>query len=91
MNIYVSNLSFGVSSEDLQEVFAEFGEITSANVITDRYTQKSRGFAFVEMPNQDEAEKAIAELNGKTLEGRTLNVAVAKERQPRERSNSSRW
>ncbi|QES88032.1 RNA recognition motif domain-containing protein [Rhizosphaericola mali] len=84
MNIYVSNLGFDVNSEDLSTAFKAFGEVTSANVIMDKFTQKSRGFAFVEMPNKEEAEKAIKELNGATFEDRVMNVSEAKEREPRE-------
>ncbi|MFT4205206.1 MAG: RNA-binding protein [Chitinophagaceae bacterium] len=84
MNIYVSSLSFGANVEDLKAAFEEFGEVTSANIIKDKFTQKSRGFAFVEMPNKEEAEKAIQQLNDTSLDGRTINVAEAKERAPRE-------
>lgn len=87
MNIYVSSLSFGVNSDDLKAAFEEFGEVSSANVIMDKFTQKSRGFGFVEMPNQEEAEKAISELQGASFEGRTINVAEARERAPREGGN----
>ena len=64
MNIYVSNLSFNVRDEDLQEYFAEYGEVSSAKVIMDKFTNKSRGFAFVEMPSDEAANKAIQELDG---------------------------
>ena len=85
MNIYVSNLSFNVRDEDLQEYFAEYGEVTSAKVILDKLTNKSRGFAFVEMADEEAAKKAIQELDGASVDGRTINVAVAKPRE--ERSN----
>jgi RNA recognition motif-containing protein len=85
MNIYVSNLSFNVTDEDLNEYFAEYGEVSSAKVILDKFTQKSRGFAFVEMPDDEAAKKAIAELDGASVDGRTINVSVAKPRE--ERSN----
>ena len=78
MNIYVSNLSFNVTDEDLQDYFAEYGEVSSAKVITDRVTGRSRGFGFVEMPNDEAGNKAIDELNGGTIEGRTISVTVAK-------------
>ena len=74
MNIYVSNLSYSTSSESLQELFAGFGEVTSANIINDRETGRSRGFGFVEMPNDEEGQKAIDELNGTDFEGKTINV-----------------
>ena len=85
MNIYVSNLSIDVRDEDLQEYFAEYGEVTSAKVILDKFTNKSRGFAFVEMADEEAAKKAIQELDGASVDGRTINVAVAKPRE--ERSN----
>ena|ERR1700712_5374492 len=85
MNIYVSNLSFNVTDEDLNEYFAEYGEVSSAKVILDKFTQKSRGFAFVEMSDDEAAKKSIAELDGASVDGRTINVSVAKPRE--ERSN----
>lgn len=78
MNIYVSNLNYSSSSDSLQELFAGFGEVTSASIITDRETGRSRGFGFVEMPNDAEGQKAIDELNGTDFEGKTLNVNVAR-------------
>lgn len=106
MKIYVSSLSYGTNNEQLKEVFEEFGEVVSANIIMDKFTQKSRGFGFVEMAEKDQAENAIRELNGRSVDGRTINVAEAKEREPRaegsnrysspfksdnSRSNSNRW
>lgn len=78
MNIYVSNLNFRVDDNRLRNLFAEFGEVSSAKVITDRATGRSRGFAFVEMPNDSEGENAINALNQTDFEGRTLNVSMAK-------------
>lgn len=78
MNIYVSNLNFSTSSESLQELFAGYGEVSSANIIKDRETGRSRGFGFVEMPNDSEGQKAIDELNGTDFEGKTINVNVAR-------------
>ncbi|MCR6719912.1 MAG: RNA-binding protein [Chitinophagaceae bacterium] len=86
MNIYVSNLSFNVQDEDLREFFAEYGEVSSAKVITDKFTNRSRGFGFVEMPDEEAGQKAIAELDGGLVEGRAIKVMVAKPRE--ERSNS---
>src|ERR1043165_9646103 len=83
MNIYVSNLSFNVRDEDLQEYFAEYGEVSSAKVIMDKFTNKSRGFAFVEMPDDEAAKKAIAELDGAAVDGRSINVSVARPREER--------
>ena len=90
MNIYVSNLSFNVADEDLKDFFAEYGEITSAKIIMDRATGRSRGFGFVEMPNDEEAKKAIQELDGGVVEGRTISVTVAKPREERPNNNNNR-
>ena len=89
MNIYVSNLSFNVADEDLKDFFAEYGEITSAKIIMDRATGRSRGFGFVEMPNEEEAKKAIQELDGGVVEGRTISVTVAKPREERPNNNNN--
>ena len=78
MNIYVSNLSFNVQDEDLKEFFTPYGEVTSAKIINDRETGRSRGFGFVEMSDDIAAKKAIAELDGGDVEGRTINVTEAK-------------
>jgi RNA recognition motif-containing protein len=83
MNIYVSNLSFNVENEDLRDFFSEYGEVTSAKVITDRETNRSRGFGFVEMADDAAAQKAIDELNGAIVEGRAINVSVAKPKEER--------
>ena len=95
MNIYVSNLSFNVQDEDLKEYFAEYGEVTSAKVITDKFTNRSRGFGFVEMSDEVAAQKAIQELDGATVDGRAIKVNVAKpkeERAPkRSFTNSPQW
>jgi len=80
VNIYAGNLSHELTEEELQEAFTEFGEITSARIITDRYSGVSRGFGFVEMPTKSEAEAAIAGLNGKELKGRALTVNEARPR-----------
>jgi RNA recognition motif-containing protein len=88
MNIYISNLSYGVSDADLRELFAEYGEISSAKVIMDRETGRSRGFGFVEMPNDEQAQKAINELNQAQYDGKVISVNVAKPRTDRPRSNN---
>ena len=80
MNIYVGNLSFEVTEEDLQQAFSAFGQVASASLIKDKFTGQSRGFGFVEMPNSTEAQAAIAGLNGKDLKGRALNVNEARPR-----------
>ena len=82
MNIYVGNLSYSMSDTELREAFAGFGEVSSAKVLMDRETGRSRGFGFVEMPNQSEAEAAIVQLNGKEIGGRALRVNEAR---PKER------
>ena len=87
MNIYVSNLSFQIESDDLRSYFEEYGEVTAAKVITDRLTGKSRGFGFVEMSDDTAANKAIEALNGAVADGRAMNVAVAK---PKEANTNSR-
>jgi len=83
MNIYVGNLSFDTSDADLQAAFAAHGEVTSARVITDRDTGRSRGFGFVEMPSSDEANAALSALDGTELDGRSLKVNEARPRAER--------
>lgn len=80
MNIFVAKLDYGVTSEDLKEVFEAYGEVSSCSVIKDKVTRKSKGFAFVEMPNTDEANKAISELNEASINGRQVVVKEAEER-----------
>ena len=87
--LYVGNLSFQMSEKDLEEAFAPFGAVSSAKIITDAYTGRSRGFGFVEMASADEAQKGIEELDGKDFMGRPLKVNVAKERTQRPRQD--RW
>lgn len=81
MNIYVGNLAWEVKEDDLREAFAAFGEVESAKVIADKFSGRSRGFGFVEMPNQGEGEAAIAGLNGKDIKGREIKVNEARPRQ----------
>ncbi|MFQ6061460.1 MAG: RNA recognition motif domain-containing protein [Thermoplasmata archaeon] len=83
MNIYVGNLSRDVTENELREAFEAFGEVTSVKIITDRFTGASRGFGFVEMPTEEEAEKAMAELNGKDMKGRSVTVNKARPRTER--------
>ncbi|UCC39323.1 MAG: RNA-binding protein [Candidatus Aminicenantes bacterium] len=80
MNIYVGNLPREANEEDLRQAFEAFGEVTSVKIITDRFTGDSRGFGFVEMPNNPEAQSAISDLDGKELKGRTLRVNEARPR-----------
>ena len=90
MNMYVSNLSFHTSDEDLKNLFSQFGAVSSAKVITDRETGKSRGFGFVEMDSDAEAKEAIKNLNNKEIEGRAMSVSVAREKTERPGGNK-RW
>lgn len=83
MNIYISNLSFDVNDSDLRELFEEYGAVSSAKVITDKFSGKSRGFGFVEMDNDEEGQKAIDELNQAEYDGKVINVSVAKPREER--------
>lgn len=89
MNIYVSNLSFAVQDEDLRDFFAEYGEVTSAKVIMDKTTNRSRGFGFVEMPNDADGQKAIDGLDGASADGRVMRVTIAKPREERSNSGSN--
>ncbi len=89
MNIYVSNLSFNVQDEDLRDFFTPYGEVTSAKIITDRETGRSRGFGFVEMSDNAAALKAIAELDNGTIEGRNIKVMEAKPKEERPARNNS--
>lgn len=81
--MYVSNLSFHTSDEDLKALFGAYGAVASAKVINDRETGRSRGFGFVEMNGDEDANAAMKALNGKEIEGRSLSVSVAKEKAPR--------
>ena len=83
MKLYVGNLPFNYDNEDLAAQFRRFGEVESAQVITDRETGRSRGFGFVELPNDDEARRAIEELDGSDMGGRRVNVNEARPREPR--------
>ena len=78
MNIYVGNLSSDVTGDDLRQAFGAFGQVESANVITDKFSGESRGFGFIEMPSKDEAAAAIAGMNGKDIKGRAVSVNEAK-------------
>jgi len=74
MNIFIANLNFKVQSEKLQEIFSEYGEVTSAKVVFDRETGRSKGYGFVEMPNEDEGNRAIEDLDGVEIEGKTICI-----------------
>jgi RNA recognition motif-containing protein len=88
-NLYVGNLSYDTTDDTLRTLFAEFGEIESVNVITDRYTGRSRGFGFVEMATEEAAQAAISGLNGKQVDGREIKVDKAKPRP--DRGRQPRW
>jgi RNA recognition motif-containing protein len=81
MNMYVSNLGFHASDDDLRKLFEAFGQVSSAKVIADRETGRSRGFGFVEMASNTEANQAMDKLNGKEIEGRFISVTVAREKE----------
>jgi RNA recognition motif-containing protein len=89
MNIYVSNLSFDVQDQDLREFFTPYGEVTSAKIITDRETGKSRGFGFVEMSDDTASRKAIAELNDSSVDGRNIKVTEARPKEDRPAKGNS--
>jgi RNA recognition motif-containing protein len=89
MNLYVSNLSFHTNDDALRGLFEKFGAVSSAKVITDRETGRSRGFGFVEMSSDKEANEAIQGLNNKEVEGRAMSVSVAKEKPTR--ADNKRW
>jgi len=98
MNIFVSNLGFQVNDDDLRGFFEEFGKVDSAKIVLDRETRKSRGFGFVEMPDDEEARKAIKSLDGGTVDGRPVRVNEARPREERTKSSyggsyagKSRW
>ncbi|MBN1495964.1 MAG: RNA-binding protein [Spirochaetes bacterium] len=78
MKIYVGNLPYSVNDADLEKMFSQFGSVTESKIITDRDTGRSKGFGFIEMPNQTEGEEAIKQLDGKDMDGRNIKVNVAK-------------
>jgi RNA recognition motif-containing protein len=88
-NIYVGNLVWGCTNEELMDLFGQYGQVAKAQIILDRDTGRSRGFAFIEMPNADEAATAIQNLNGADFKGRPLTVNEAKPREPRSFNRSS--
>jgi len=88
MNIYVGNLQYGVTEDELKELFEEFGEVMSVKIINDKYSGRSKGYGFVEMSNNNEAKKAIENLNEKDLRGRNIRVNQAREREENPRRNS---
>jgi len=93
MNIYVSNLSFNIEDDDLRGFFSEYGTVSSAKVIIDKESNQSRGFGFVEMPDDIAAKKAIDELNGASADGRSIRVTEARPREEKNKrmATSNRW
>jgi len=91
VNIFVGNLAFNATDQDLRQLFEQYGVVDKINVITDRDTGRSKGFGFVEMPDSTASKAAIQGLNGKELEGRALTVNEAKPREPRRESSRPRW
>jgi len=91
VNIYVSNIAFNATPDDLRQLFESYGAVDKVNIITDRDTGQSRGFGFVEMPDSTAAKAAMQGLNGKELDGRALTVNEAKPREPRRETSRSRW
>jgi RNA recognition motif-containing protein len=90
MNIYVGNLSYNATDITIREVFESFGEVTSVRVIKDKFTGQSRGFGFVEMPGQSQAQTAIKNLNGKELQGKEISVSEARPRSGEGRTGRGR-
>lgn len=86
MNIYVGNLSWNLKDQDLQNLFASHGEVASAKIVTDKFTNRSKGFGFVEMPNDDQAQAAIAALNGTEVDGRNIVINESRPKPEGERS-----
>ena len=80
MKIYVGNMSYNITEEDLRQAFEAFGQVSSASIVKDKFSGQSKGFGFIEMPTKEEAESAISGLNGKEMKGRTLNVNEARPR-----------
>ena len=91
MNIFVGNLAFSATDDNLRQLFESHGVVDKVNIITDRDTGRSKGFGFVEMPDGTAAKAAIQGLNGKELDGRALTVNEAKPREPRREPSRSRW
>jgi len=89
MNIYVGNMAYNVTEEDLKKAFEAYGQVASVNVIRDQYSNQSKGFGFVEMPNSSEAQAAMSALNGTDVKGRALNVSQARPKADRNRGGGS--
>lgn len=87
MNIYVGNLNYGITEDELREVFEKYGEVTSAKIISDKYSGRSKGFGFIEMSNDEEAKEAIENIDGTDVKGRNIKVNQARERNDNFRRN----
>ena len=83
MNIYVSNLTFNITEDDLKHAFSEYGQVEKVNIISDKFSGQSKGFGFVEMPDNSDADKAMKALNGQAIKGRNIKVSQAKPRSDR--------
>jgi len=90
MKIYAGNLHYGMTEDELQKIFEEYGQVASAKIITDKYSGRSKGFGFVEMPDDGEAQQAIEDLNGKDVKGRNITVNQSIERKEGEHRNNRR-
>ncbi|MSP68778.1 MAG: RNA-binding protein [Bacteroidetes bacterium] len=90
MNLFINNLAWATTEEDLLGMLSQYGEVTSVKIIVDKFTQRSKGFAFAEMPDNDSANKAIAELNGANIKGRNINVNEARPKTDKPSDNDRR-
>lgn len=90
MNIYIGNMAYSLTEDSLRSLFSEFGEVSSAKVIMDRYSGRSKGFGFVEMPDNSEADQAIKNLNGKLIDGRNIKVNPAQSGSKRSKKSYNR-
>ncbi|NTV98469.1 MAG: RNA-binding protein [Chlorobiaceae bacterium] len=91
MNIYVGNLPYGVTEDDLRSAFSQFGQVDSANIITDKFSGRSKGFGFVDMPSDSEGREAIEAMNDKDFKGRTIKVNEARPREERPARREQRY
>ena len=91
MNIYIGQLPYSVTEEELREIFLQYGEVSSLNLIMDRYSGQSKGFGFIEMPNNSEADQAIKGLNKSMMKGREIKVNQAEERRKKKTYRSKRY
>lgn len=91
MNFYIGNLAFSVTEDDLKNLFAEFGEVSSVKIVKDRFSGQSKGFGFLEMPDNSEADKAIKALNGRMLKGRNIKISQVESRGKRQKNRRRRY